>query len=236
MSEEQPRLFDYADLGEDGGSFIVSESNAEAAALVSRWRSWPGGAVALFGPEGSGKSHLLRAWADEAGAGFLDPQAGASEAQRVFDAHAGRVAVDNMDRARDDQAAMALLDLAKAKGGAVLVVGRELPSDWPVKLPDLRSRFAALIAAELEDPDQQLLQDVIRRLCRRRFIELRENVAKYVAEHGERSFRAAQDLVDELDRMMISGRRPVAYDLANEALKRVARRRALELDDGEESQ
>ena len=53
---------------------------------------------------------------------------------------------------------------------------------------------------------------------------MRENVAKYIAEHSERSFTAAQELVDELDRMMISGRRPVAYDLASEALKRVARR------------
>jgi chromosomal replication initiation ATPase DnaA len=230
MSEDQPRLFDYAASGADAGSFIVSPSNALAAALVSRWRAWPGGAVALYGPKGAGKSHLLRAWAEEADAALLDPGAGAGEARAAFEARGGRVGVDDMDGPRDDAAAMALLDLARERGGAVLVVGRPPPSEWPVTLMDLRSRFAGMLAARLDDPDQALLQGVIQRLCRRRFIELRDNVAKYIAENGERSFEAAQDLVEELDRMMISGRRPVAYDLAAEALRRVARRRARDSD------
>jgi chromosomal replication initiation ATPase DnaA len=228
VTDEQPRLFDYADTDAADGSFLVSSSNAQAVSLVERWRSWPGGSLALFGPPGSGKSHLLRTWAEEARAGFLDPRAGAATVEALFTAHDGRIAVDNMDGPRDDAAAMALLDLARQQGGAVLITGTAPPIDWSAGLPDLRSRFAALVAARLEDPDLQLLQDVIRRLCRRRFIELRENVAKYIAENGERSFAAAQDLVDELDRMLTAGRRPVAYDLAAEALRRVARRREAE--------
>ncbi len=226
MSDEQPRLFDYADTDAADGGFIVSASNEQAVAMVDRWRSWPGGALALFGPKGSGKSHLLRTWAQEAGAGFLDPTAGPAAAEALFIEKGGRIAVDDMDRARNDATAMALLDLARQQGGAVLVTGSTPPVEWRADLPDLRSRFAAMVAARLEDPDLQLLQDVIRRLSRRRFIELRENVAKYIAENSERSFAAAQELVEELDRMMTAGRRPVAYDLAAEALKRVARRHA----------
>lgn len=225
MSDYQPRLFDYAVDGDAAGEFIVSESNEDAVALVRRWRAWPGGAMALYGPHGSGKTHLLKSWAEEAEAAFLDPNAGASEVQTVFEAHGGRVAVDNIDGPRDDAAMMALLDLARDRGGAVLVTGTAPPDEWPVVLLDLRSRFSGMLAARLGDPDLTLLQAVIRRLCRRRFIELRENVAKYIAENGERSFEAAQAVVDELDRMMTEGRNPVAYDLAGEALKRVARRR-----------
>ena len=230
MNEDQPRLFDYAVDGDAAGEFIVSESNGDAVALVRRWRAWPGGAVALYGAKGSGKSHLLKSWAEEAKAAFLDRRAGGSEVQAVFDANGGRVAVDDMDGVRDDAAAMALLDLARTQGGAVLITGAAPPDQWPVTLPDLRSRFTGMVGARLGDPDLPLIQAVIRRLCRRRFIELRENVAKYIAENGERSFEAAQAVVDELDRMMTEGRRPVAYDLAGEALKRVARRRAADAE------
>ena len=228
MSEEQPRLFDYSAHGEAAGEFIVSDSNTRAVDLVRRWRDWTGGAVALFGPPGSGKSHLLRSWAEEAGAGQLNPNAAAAEVRAAFAAHNGRLAVDGLDGPHDDAAIMLLLDLARSEGGAILAAGQTPPAEWPAGLPDLRSRFSSLVAIGLEDPDQELLQAVIRRLCRRRFIELRENVAKYIAEHSERSFTAAQELVDELDRMMISGRRPVAYDLASEALKRVARRHGVD--------
>jgi len=231
VSGDQPRLFDYAAHGEAAGEFIVSASNAAAVALVRGWRSWSGGALALFGPAGAGKSHLLRSWAEEAKAGHIAATASAGEMRTLFERHGGRAAVDDLDRPRNDAAIMALLDLARAQGGAVLAAGRRPPAEWPADLPDLRSRFSALVAAGLDDPDQELLQAVIRRLCRRRFIELRENVAKYIAEHSERSFAAARDLVDELDRMMTTGRRPVAYDLAAEALRRVERRRAGESHD-----
>src|SRR5262249_29093764 len=56
MSDYQPRLFDYAVDGDAAGEFIVSESNEDAVALVRRWRAWPGGAMALYGPHGSGKT------------------------------------------------------------------------------------------------------------------------------------------------------------------------------------
>jgi chromosomal replication initiation ATPase DnaA len=43
-------------MGRD--DFIVSPANAEAAALATDPARWPGGRLALTGPQGSGKTHL----------------------------------------------------------------------------------------------------------------------------------------------------------------------------------
>ncbi len=42
--------------------FLVSDSNAEAVALIDRWPDWPVGAAVITGPPGSGKSHLANVW------------------------------------------------------------------------------------------------------------------------------------------------------------------------------
>src|SRR2546425_12799629 len=53
--------------------FLNGPSNAAALALVDAWPDWPGRAVVLIGPEGSGKSHLASIWAQAAGAGSVAP-------------------------------------------------------------------------------------------------------------------------------------------------------------------
>src|SRR5437764_13803906 len=53
--------------------FVVSESNRGAVSMVDAWPAWPNGVIALIGPEGSGKTHLARAWAARVGASMADP-------------------------------------------------------------------------------------------------------------------------------------------------------------------
>ena len=42
--------------------FYVNDNNIEASELVKLWPNWFNGAVVIFGPEKSGKSHLVNIW------------------------------------------------------------------------------------------------------------------------------------------------------------------------------
>ena len=48
-------------------AYVEGGSNAEAVRLLDAWPRWPGGCLALVGPEGVGKSHLAQAWAARLG-------------------------------------------------------------------------------------------------------------------------------------------------------------------------
>ena len=48
--------------------FVVSQPNLEAWTALQDWPGPEGGALALVGPEASGKSHLARIWSARAGA------------------------------------------------------------------------------------------------------------------------------------------------------------------------
>ena len=54
---------------------VVSRANAAAVAVLDAWPAWPAGAVALVGPAGCGKTHLVNIWAERSGAARLQPGA-----------------------------------------------------------------------------------------------------------------------------------------------------------------
>src|ERR1700675_5086559 len=55
--------------------FLSGPGNEGALALVDSWPDWPANAIALVGPEGSGKTHLATIWAAAAGARVLSGHA-----------------------------------------------------------------------------------------------------------------------------------------------------------------
>ena len=60
------KLEHNADFSRD--RFIVSAPNREAAETLDAWPNQRGGALALIGSPGAGKTHLAAAWAERTGA------------------------------------------------------------------------------------------------------------------------------------------------------------------------
>ncbi len=201
-------------------TLVVAEANRDAAKLLTQWRNWPGGALALVGPSGAGKTHLGLAWAVEAGARQLGPLTSPDDAAAIFAESGGRLFIDNADGARDEAMFWRVLDLARSRGGAVLLVGSVSPEKWGAALPDLRSRLQALPTARLGEPDEALLDLVLRRLCREQFIQLSDDAVKYLVRRMPRTFAAARQVVAALDADLVRGAKPVALGAAKKALEK----------------
>lgn len=217
---QQPRLFEFRMGERSPDTLVVAEANRDAARLLTDWRAWPGNALALIGPPGSGKTHIALAWLLEAGARQLSPLASPDEGARAFQDAGGRLVLDDVDRARDEAMLWRVLDLAKREGGAMLLVGETGPATWPVAIPDLRSRLAALPVARLGEPDEALMDVVLRRICREQFIQLSDDAAKFLVRRLPRTFEAARQWAAALDEELERGARPVSLKLARKAYER----------------
>jgi len=195
--------------------FLEGPSNATALSLVEQWPDWPARAVALVGPEGSGKSHLADIWATRAGARRL--AARALDAAAVPGALAtGALALENIGEGVDEVALFHLLNLARESDAHVLLTARTPPAQWTLRVRDLASRLRALPVVELRAPDDPLLRAVLVKLFVDRQLAVDEGLISYLITRIERSFAAARAAVATLDREALQRQRPVTRALAVE--------------------
>jgi len=193
--------------------FVHGPSNAVATQAVDAWPRWPAGCLALIGPEGVGKTHLARAWAESVDAVVLDrrrPDVAAADGHPAL--------LEDVDQGVPEEALFHLINLAPREGGGLLLTARAKPSAWPAALPDLRSRLNALFVAEIEEPDDTVLEGLLRRFFTARSIRPGEDVYAYLLRRIERSAVTARDIVRRLDEAP-DELKPVSRVLARQLLE-----------------
>jgi len=200
--------------------FLEGPANAAALAMVERWPDWPDRLLVVVGPEGSGKSHLAAIWGEAAGARFLAARAlGETNLARALST--GALVIENVAaEAVDERALFHLVNLAREQGAFMLITALAAPSGWTLKVPDLASRLRALPVVELGPPDDALLRAVLVKLFADRQLAIDESLLTYLLNRIDRSFAAAREAVERLDREALRLRRPVTRALAVEALHR----------------
>lgn len=201
--------------------FFTSPANSLAVAAIEGWRDWPLGKLVLVGPEGAGKSHLARIWADIVGAKVV-------MARDVRDAVAlaqGPLCVENLgdvagNTAQQD-ALFHLHNLMAQSGYPLLMTGQGVPRSWGITLPDLASRIEGSQLVQLGAPDDMLLAAVLLKLCADRQLLMEPGVVDMILRRVERSFAGIRALVVELDRVSLQRKRPVGPRMVTETLRRL---------------
>lgn len=187
-----PLNWPVADGDED---FLISDSNRAAFEHLKRWSVWPVSATLLTGPRKSGRSLLGRIFVRKTGGRLFD------------DAHN-----------HDEEALFHAWNEAQEKRRPLLIVADAPVPQWRIELPDLRSRMAATSHIQLDEPDDLLLGNLIVKLLGDRGIAAPPDLTQYLVPRIERSYVAVQQIVDLLDRAMLSHHRRMTVPMARNAL------------------
>jgi chromosomal replication initiation ATPase DnaA len=195
--------------GYDQRDFLPAASNQEALAWLAT--DWPDRRLALWGPEGCGKSHLLHIWAEQAGARVLSGQA---LQDLDFVPETGALALDDADTVASEPLLLHLLNTARDRLLRVLLSGRAPPSRWAIRLPDLSSRLRAITAVEIRPPGDDLLAALLVRLLAERQLSVAQPVQDWLLTHLPRSPGALRQVVDRLDRASLASGKPITRSFA----------------------
>ena len=198
--------------------FLSGPCNEDALRLIDSWPDWPANAIALTGPEGSGKTHLATIWAAAAGARVIFGHA--LDQQSLPSALAtGALVVEDAASATNEEALFHLINLAREERAFLLFTARTPPSSWAAGVPDLVSRLRALPVVALRAPDDAMLRGLLVKLAADRQLALDESVVNYLSTHIERSFAAARAALVALDEEALRQGRPPSRNLAAEMLR-----------------
>lgn len=206
-------------LGRD--DFLVAASNEAAVAWLDAWPDWPGAGLAISGPPGCGKTHLAHVWRSRSGATLLAPGRLAEGEPPALIGPACAVVLDGLRPPLQPIEELTLLhlhNLLHERRGHLLICARMAPSRWPIAIPDLASRLAALPAVAMAPPDETLIQAVLVKQFADRQLGVSPEVVAYVCSRIERSFAAVAETVAALDRAALAARRKVTPALAREVL------------------
>ena len=195
---------------------LESPANQLAVDLVDCWPDWPSNLVVLAGPVGSGKTHLATIWAQFSNAEIL-PMQEISDRPNIALRH--NLVLEDAEQGKiDEEALFHTLNQAKAAGNYVFVTSRSFPSSWMIDLPDLASRLRLAHLVELEEPDDQLLSQLIFKLFSDRQLEVQPKVVDYLVSRMERSMEVAGKVVDWLDTEALARHRKINRAMAADAM------------------
>lgn len=206
--------------GPSAPSFDNHQAGANAAA-VSYLRSlaMPGAPVYLWGPGGSGKTHLLGALVHEvrqrgAKAVLFDPRGGTllqpDWTLAVIDD------CDELDEAAQADAFRLFVDAAGA-GVQIVAAGRLPPVDLPLR-EDLRTRLGWGPVFAMQPLGEDRARAVLRQEADRRGVFLSDEVMDYLLTRFTRDLKHLMALLDKLDEFALARSRHVTVPLVRQML------------------
>jgi DnaA regulatory inactivator Hda len=204
-------------------NFIASSSNQEAFHFISSWPHWHGMGCVLYGPKGSGKSHLLEVWQKKTNA--LQLQCGDISAKDPHELLKGAnlVFIDDFDPialcATGQRHLFHIYNILAERRGHILITSKTPPSSWDIPLPDLLSRMRSLTSIALTDPDDDLRRFMFATLFHERQIRIPTKIIDFLLTSTEKSLHSIQTTVQMIDEYALLLKRNVTLQLVKEALK-----------------
>jgi DnaA family protein len=207
------------------------------AGAIEALRCLAGGAlrapVWIYGPPGSGKSHLLQAACADAGSAgrataWLPLGTVKDDGPAILDGFEGLdlVALDDLDAVAGldawEAGLFTLFNGIAERGGALAFAAATAPAATPVRLPDLASRLAASEVHRLEPLAEAEQAMALQGRAARRGLELPDETLGFLTRRAPRDFATLCRMLDALDTESLAAQRRLTVPFVREWLARNA--------------
>lgn len=213
-------IFDFAERGYPGFDKFLGTENAELV-YVLQHKHDP--FIYVWGEEGAGKSHLLRAWVAQAldagkKAVYIDAAA-IPLTEAAFEAE--YLAIDQIEKLGNEEQALlfAVFNRFRNSGKGFLLLSSEHTPQQLVIREDLRTRMAYCLVYEVKPLTDQEKIDALVSMAAARQVTIDPEIFEYLLNHWRRDMDSLMQMLDTLDNYAVTMGKRITLPLLRQLLK-----------------
>lgn len=213
-------IFDFASHDYPGFDKFLGTENAE---LVYVLQHKHGQFIYVWGEEGAGKSHLLRAWVAQAldvGRNALYIDAAATPlTEAALDAE--YLAIDQIEKLNNEEQALlfAIFNRFRNSGKGFLLLSSEYTPPQLVIREDLRTRMAYCLVYEVKPLTDREKIDALVSMAAARQVTIDPEIFEYLLNHWRRDMDSLMQMLDTLDNYAVMMGKRITLPLLRQLLK-----------------
>ena len=178
--------------------FIVSECNQEAFNYISNWPKWHSHCCIIYGPTGSGKTHLANVWHYYNNAITVSLNDLKDVNLDKFCTHNKAIILDDDDINGHEELLFHLYNTAKELGSNILILLKTNVASQKIKLADLSSRLMSSPQFKMDLPDDQMVHMLIMKHLVDCQLPTDDKLIGYIAQRVPRSYQEIIEFVHKL--------------------------------------
>jgi len=200
--------------------YYVSQSNKEAYELINSWPKWIKRTVNIFGPPGSGKTHLSSILKTKTST--IEVAASSINDEVFFEFKTKEaLIIDNLDEKVSENLLFSLWNAAIQDNKYLLVNSIDPIIKYKFKLPDLRSRVSSSLMIGLNLPNDELISVILAKNFSDRQIKIEKKHIDFIIKRIDRSYEKISRFISTLDKYSLKKGSPFTLKLIKEVLKMV---------------
>ena len=219
IKDLRQQLFDFKfNKSLNANDFFVSESNFYAYNLLLSWPKWEKKIINIFGERYSGKTHLIEI--------FLEKNKGLKvdlNDLKNYDLDRLRfnenIIIENINEGFEETLFYSLIDTIDKYNKFLILTSNKPLSNLNIKLDDLKSRLKNCLFAEIQKPDDILIQALITKNLSDYQISLDSKLIDFISKRIERSYTKIKEFICTINEISLKKKKPISLKIIKEILE-----------------
>ena len=200
--------------------FYVSPSNLEAYDFINNWPKWIKRIINIFGPSGSGKSHLSSILKNKTPGLQINSNELKEETFLQFKIKETLI-IENLDDKISEELLFSLWNVALQDNKYLLITSRKKISSYKFKLRDLISRVNSSLIIGINLPSDDLISVILAKNFSDKQIKIEKKHIDYIIKRIDRSYEKISQFILTLDKYSLKKGSPFGLKLIKEVLKMI---------------
>ena len=200
--------------------FYVSPSNHEAYDLINSWPNWIRRIVNIFGPSGSGKSHLVSILKGKTPCLQINSNKLNEKIFLKFKIKEALI-IENLDENIYEKLLFSLWNIALQDNKYLLITSTRPISSYKFKLRDLISRVNSSLIIGINLPSDDLISAILAKNFSDKQIKVEKKHIDYIIKRIDRSYEKISQFILTLDKYSLKKGSPFALKMIKEVLKMI---------------